>query len=53
MPDLPDFRDTSSDLFPEPGPQYDGKTIVDEYGVTYRCLLIDGLGWGWRAEPRR
>lgn len=38
--------------FPPCGPDTDLDTYTDEYGVTYVCEFVEGLGWGWRHIGR-
>ncbi len=53
---LPDVDD---ELFPVCDADRFGTTHTDEYGVTYICDLVDGLGYCWvqlgrtpRRDPR-
>lgn len=39
-------RDT--DGFPIANEDRKDDLFTDEYGVTYYCTFIDGLGWCWR-----
>ena len=54
--DQPRFTDLDDDLFPACTAEHVGITHTDEYGVTYICDLIEGLGYAWvqlsRPEPR-
>lgn len=46
-----DWRDDKDqDGFPVPNEDRDGDLFTDpEYGVTYYCTFVEGLGWCWRT----
>lgn len=48
-----DWRTERDDeLFPICNEDRNGETYTDEYGVTYVCRLIEGLGWCWEDARR-
>ncbi len=51
--DEPRFPDLDDELFPACTPERVGVTHTDEYGVTYICDLVDGLGYSWVPLARR
>lgn len=49
-----DWRNESDDeMFPVCNEDREHDLYTDEYGVTYACELIEGLGWGWKAVWRK
>jgi|NGEPerStandDraft_6_1074524.scaffolds.fasta_scaffold419317_1 hypothetical protein len=53
------LADVDDELFPACAADRLGSLHTDEYGVTYICDLVDGLGWCWvqhgktfRRDPR-
>lgn len=44
-----DWREERDDeLFPICNEDRDGGLHTDEYGQTYTCTFINGLGWSWQ-----
>lgn len=48
-----DWRDERDDEgFPIANEDRDGDLFTDEYGVTYYCTFVEGLGWSWHHLGR-
>lgn len=45
-------NDHDDDGFPTPNEDRNGDLYTDEYGVTYYCTFIEGLGWLWKTFAR-
>jgi hypothetical protein len=43
---------TDDEGFPVCNEDREGDLYTDEYGVTYACTLVDGLGWSWKHLGR-
>ena len=41
-------NERDDELFPICNEDRAGETYTDEYGQTYTCTLVDGLGWAWK-----